>query len=342
MENVSEFSHFYHSPSTFNITLGIMYLLTIAVGVLGNFLVVFIVYKNKNMHTTTNYLFSNLATADFMSLVFCPIPMAVNLSNNHISGHAGQFICKVFTGNFLSQLAISAAFTTLIFLATERYYAIVRPFDNRFKLRKGNVGFAIGIIWLVSLMFCVPFIVVSEFKESSRRCLNPWTIEKALLMKPYVMTVVLTFGGVTFVLIYCYAQILKGIYITKTVCSGSIADQTQTQLAAKRKLTVTSISVTVSFCICYAPSVVLQLYLTFQDAEEVKQHYETLFVIHEVVRFILYLGSSLNPLFYAFQSSRYRENLQRILKLKRTTRVGVINMKKYRTDGQVVDKFGNS
>ena len=325
MENAStEFSHFYHSLSPFNITLGIMYLLAIAVGILGNFLVVFIVYKNKNMHTTTNYLFCNLAAADFMSLVFCPIPMAVNLSNNHMSGHAGQFICKVFTGNFLSQLAISAGFTSLIFLATERYHAIVWPFDNRFKLRKDNIGFVIGIIWFISLSCCVPIIVVSEFKEFPRRCLNPWTIEKVPFMKPYVMVVALIFGGVACLLIYCYAQILKGIYITKTVFSGNIAGKSHTQLEAKKKLAVISISVTASFCICYAPSVAFHLFLSFQDVEDVKQHYETLFVIHEVVRFILYLGSSLNPLFYAFQSSRYREHLQRILKLKRTARVGVL------------------
>lgn len=326
MENMSMFSSYYHSPSPFNITLGITYLLTILVGTIGNFLVIFIVHRNKNMHTTTNYLLCNLAAADFMSLVFCPIPMAVYLSRSHVSGHAGQFICKLFTGEFLSQVPKSAAFTALIFLATERYRAIVTPFDTRFKLREDNVGFAIGITWIIAVVVNVPFVALSEFNEVTNRCLHPWTIEKAASEKPYITTVALTFVVVFCLLVYCYAQILRGIYITETVCSGNVAAGEVTQMKAKKKLAVISVSVTVSFCICYAPSVFFQLYLAFAGNEEVKLNYETLYVVHSVVRFILFLASSLNPLFYAFQSSSYRENLKRISILNRSPAVGVVSV----------------
>ena len=325
MENTSAFSSLYHSPSPFNITLGIMYLLNTVVGIVGNFLVVFIVYKNKNMHTTTNYLLSNLAAADFMSLIFCPIPLAVDLSNNHIGGRTGQFICKVFTGGFLSQLAKSVAFSSIILLAAERYHAIVTPFDTRFKLRKDNVGLAIGIIWATAVVICGPFVIWSEFDEKSKRCLDPWAIKKASSMKPYITTVVVTFVCAACILFYCYAQILRGIYITKTVCSENVAVTDQTQLVAKKKLAVMSVSVTVSFCICYAPSVLFQQFLAFENTEEVILNYKTLYVVHSVVRFILYLGSSLNLLFYAFQSSSYRENLKRIIKRSATVVVIAVN-----------------
>lgn len=329
MENLSVYSsYYYRSPSPFNITLGILYLLIIVVGITGNSLIVSIVYRNKNMHTTTNYLLSNLAIADFLSLVFCPIPLAVDLSNRHISGLTGQFVCKVFTGNFLSQFAISTAFTSLIFLATERYHAIVKPFDARFKLKKDNIGFAIGATWFVSLLCCIPIITCSEFKEAPGRCLNPWTIENATSMKPYIMAVALTFASVTCLLIYCYSQILRGIYVTKTVCSGSVAATDQAQSAVtKKKLAVASISVTVSFCICYTPTVLLHVYLAFESVEVLKQNYETLYILHSVARYILYLGSSLNPLIYAFQSSRYRDNLKQILTAKKSSKVGVFVFK---------------
>ena len=57
-----------------------------------------------------------------------------------------------------------------------------------------------------------------------------------------------------------------------------------------------------------------------------KLNYETLYVVHSVVRFILFLASSLNPLFYAFQSSSYRENLKRISILNRSPAVGVVSV----------------
>lgn len=313
-----------HKRSPFNITLGIMYLLIILAGIFGNFLVVFIAYRNKEMHTTTNYLLCNLAVADFMSLVFCSIPMAVNLSNIRPSRLAGQFICKTLTGSFLSQMTKCAAFISLIFLATDRYYAITVPLnDTRFRLRKSSVGFAIGFSWTAAVMFCFPFVVWSDFNEESNRCLDPWAIEKASSMKPYIMTVALTFVGATCLLMYCYVQILRGIYITKTVCAGNIAAKDQTDLAAKKKLAATSVSVTVGFCACFSPSVFFQLYLALESAEKVKLDYDTLYVVHCLARFILYLGSSLNPLFYAFQSSSYRKNLFIFSTKKITSTVGV-------------------
>ena len=322
MENTSVFTGLCHKRSPFNITLGIMYLLIMAAGMFGNFLVIFIAYKNKDMHTTTNYLLCNLALADFMSLVFCAIPMAVDLSNIHASRLAGQFLCKTLTGSFLSQLAKCAAFISLIFLATDRYYAIIAPLnDTRLRLRRSNVGFAIGFTWVAAFMFCFPFVVWSEFNEQSNRCLDPWAIEKASSMKPYITTVALTFVGATCLLMYCYVQILRGIYITKTVCSGNVAAIDQTDLGVKKKLAVTSVSVTVGFSTCFSPSVFFQLYLALESTE--KLDYETLYAVHCLARFILYLGSSLNPLFYAFQSSSYRKNLKLFFTKKITSTVGV-------------------
>lgn len=323
MENMSVFSSYYLSQSPFNITLGMMYLLNIMVGIIGNFLVAFIVYKNRDMHTTTNYLLSNLAVADLVSLFFCPIPLVVDVTNSHVSGNAGQFVCKVFTGSFLSQIAKCAAFTTLIFLATERYYAIASPFETRFILRKDNVSFAIGLSWVLGVTISIPFVVFSEFNEESKRCFHPWTIEKASSMRAYIITVAVAFVGVTCLLVYCYAQILRGIYVTRTVCSESVAASTQTQLKAKRKLAMTSVMVTVSFCICYSPSVFFQLYLAFAETEKMTVNYGTLYIVQSIFRFILYFGSSSNPLIYAFQSSSYRENLKQICTIKRNQRVGV-------------------
>ena len=71
MKNTSDLTNSdgYHSLSPFNITLWIIYLLVIFVGVAGNVMVVCIVYRFRSMHSTTNYLISNLAIADSVSLL---------------------------------------------------------------------------------------------------------------------------------------------------------------------------------------------------------------------------------------------------------------------------------
>ena len=176
MKNTSDLTNSdgYHSLSPFNITLWIMYLLVIFVGVAGNVMVVCIVYRFRSMHSTTNYLISNLAIADSVSLIFCPIPIAVEFSNNSFIGSVGQFVCKVFTGNFLSQVSISASFTTLIFLATDRYYAMVKPFHTRFIVSPERFRHVIGFIWLVSLLCCVPTRIGTQHSRETSQ-MNPIT-----------------------------------------------------------------------------------------------------------------------------------------------------------------------
>lgn len=319
MKNTSDLTNSdgYHSLSPFNITLWIMYLLVIFVGVAGNVMVVCIVYRFRSMHSTTNYLISNLAIADSVSLIFCPIPIAVEFSNNSFIGSVGQFVCKVFTGNFLSQVSISASFTTLIFLATDRYYAMVKPFHTRFIVSPERFRHVIGFIWLVSLLCCVPILVGSEVDELSQRCLSAWTIEKPPFMRVYLTSVAIFYVATFFLLSYCYTQILKGLCISKTVFSRDFATE------FKKKFALISLTVTLSFCVCYAPFLFFHVYLAFQDANTLVENHETLLIANRITRFIFYLSGSLNHLLYAFQSSRYRGNLRKILRLKTPSRVGV-------------------
>ncbi|XP_068743089.1 galanin receptor 2a-like [Montipora capricornis] len=311
------FSSYHNSKSAFNVTLWTLQEMIVVAGIIQNALILFIVLKNKTMHTTTNYLLANLAAADLVSLIFCPIRMALDITDNHIGGMAGQVICKAFTGNFLPKLAKCAGFTSLIFLATDRYHAIATPFIIRYRLTKNNIGFAIGLTWALAVTFCLPFVIWSDFNEKTKRCLNPWSIEKGASMKIYIVAINIVFLCCACLLMFCYVQILRGIFITRTVCSGNIACSDHTQLAAKKKLARTSLVVSVSFCTCYSPSLFFQLYLALTTPETVNQNYETMYVVHSLASFILLLGSCLNPLLYAFQSSNYRENLKRIFTKKR-------------------------
>ena len=120
-----------------------------------------------------------------------------------------------------------------------------------------------------------------------------------------------------FPFVLLYTQILKGLCISKTVFSRDFATE------FKKKFALISITVTLSFCICYAPFLFFHVYLAFQDANTLVENHETLLIANRITRFILYLSCSLNYLLYAFQSSRYRGNLRKILRLKKPSRVGV-------------------
>ena len=321
MVNASAFFSYHNSSSTFNVVLWTIYAFIVVTGIFQNVIILFIVCKNKTMHTTTNYLLSNLAAADLVSLIVLPVSMVVNITGINLSGITGQVVCKAFTGNFLLKVPKTAGFSSLIFLATDRYYAIATPFDIRFRLTKDNVGFAIGLTWALAVPVCLPFVIWSEFNEGTKHCLGPWSIEKAVANRFYIATIAALFVGGSGLLIYCYGQILRGIFITRTVCSGNIHGNDHVQLRAKKKLTVTSLAVSVSFWICYSPSICFQLCVAFISPETVRNNYEMFYVLHSLGKLVLFLGSSLDPLLYAFQSFSYRKNLKAIFTKERKARV---------------------
>ena len=56
------------------------YLVVFVVGVVGNLLVMYTVYRVAHLHTNTNYFIVNLALADLLVCVFClPITLLSNL-----------------------------------------------------------------------------------------------------------------------------------------------------------------------------------------------------------------------------------------------------------------------
>ena len=114
MANVSVSTYsFYDSASSFNVILAILYSLIVVIGLVGNCFVITIVGKTRSMITPTNILLVNVAFADIISLIWCPIPLAINLSGKHVSGRAADLICKFFTGYAATCVTVSVTYQSL-------------------------------------------------------------------------------------------------------------------------------------------------------------------------------------------------------------------------------------
>lgn len=60
----------YRDPLAIVLPITFMYVLIFVAGVLGNVITCVVIYKNKTMHTATNYYLFNLAVSDFFVLIF--------------------------------------------------------------------------------------------------------------------------------------------------------------------------------------------------------------------------------------------------------------------------------
>ena len=47
------------------------YAVIVVIGIIGNFLILAVVKRERYMHTTTNFLLANLALADLLTLLWC-------------------------------------------------------------------------------------------------------------------------------------------------------------------------------------------------------------------------------------------------------------------------------
>ena len=304
----------YNSMSPFNVALVVLYSLIVVTGLIGNSLVITIVCKTRVMFTTTNILLANVATADLISLLWCPIPLAVNLSKKHASGETADYICKFFTGYAVTCLTVVVTYLSLVVLALDRYYAIVKPFKQALVPTTNSAYSVVGGIWITAGFCSLPGFLFSDYDAKLERCLDPWSLEKAGLIKWVSVSTVVVSLCLSVCLFFCYFEILNGIYINNTICSVETVVSLKQASMEKRKLAIISLTVTVAYHLCYLPFIFFEIYIAFQPYHSILENYDVLYKVYRIVGFTMYVHSCLNPFIYGFQSSRYRENLKRILK----------------------------
>lgn len=81
---------FYRHSMTMTIVYCVAYFIVFALGLIGNFFVVAVVFRSPRMRTVTNYFIVNLAFADILVVVFC-LP-ATLMSNIFVREYTGFHI----------------------------------------------------------------------------------------------------------------------------------------------------------------------------------------------------------------------------------------------------------
>ena len=80
----------------------IVYVLVLISGLVGNFIVLYVILKNKDLKHFTNYFFANLSAADVFVLIFC-VPTAIHDIWAKDQWYMGKFFCEsleVFRNDF--------------------------------------------------------------------------------------------------------------------------------------------------------------------------------------------------------------------------------------------------
>lgn len=66
--------------------------------------------------------------------------------------------------------------SSLTRLAVERFSAILKPFRTELWLNGDNIKETIAVIWISSVLICLPEIFFKKWSEPSATCISPSTL----------------------------------------------------------------------------------------------------------------------------------------------------------------------
>ena len=276
------------------------------IGFIGNALVIRIVHKTREMHTTTNYLLVNLAFADIVTILMEPLFFFSHVTNGFLSDGFGKFVCKFLV---IEEIFITVSSFTLTVLAVERYHALLKPFRTGLRLKEDNIKKAIILIWISGILLCLPRFVFQEWSETHSTCVGTWSFHMNQAAKVYVI-INAVFGTYILLLamLYCYGSLIKGIYITKTICAESQGERTAPE---KKKLVVTFVLASATYFIGYGSFVVLHTITASWPDQQISLKFYSNSL--SVIVFLFDFSLCLNPILYAFRSKNFQEGFKRII-----------------------------
>ena len=189
------------------------------IGFIGNTLVIRIVHKTRDMHSTTNYLLANLAVSDVITILLAPLYF-FSYHIGYPSCAFGKFSCKFLV---LSDISITT-------LAIERYHALLKSFRTGLRLTDENIKQAIVLIWISSFFIVFPEFFVQEWSELLSRCTGPWNLPLSMKSKVFgIIYCIISAYIPLMVFLYCYGSLIKGSYFSHTVCAAETNEDRSSQ-----------------------------------------------------------------------------------------------------------------
>ncbi|XP_048575868.1 G-protein coupled receptor 83 isoform X2 [Nematostella vectensis] len=252
----------------------------------------------KNELQGRNVIF---AVADILVAVFLTPQYIFRRLFSHPAGVAGDFVCKFFTGGFLTWLGGAASAFTLVAISFERHYVV---HHNR-HITSRKLKAVIAASWVYALVVELPPVIAYQYNSIGDFCVEAWP--SSTYPKVYtVITFLLDFGIPTALMTYFHARAVQTLrQQTKHVTNHN--SQQFAALNAKKRVTIMVVIVTAIYSACWLPDVTSYL-LAYYHPEF---RYGSV-LYHTAVVFVC-VSSCVNPFVYSWQSGSFRRHLKKAI-----------------------------
>ncbi|CAF0885551.1 unnamed protein product [Adineta steineri] len=208
------------------ILLSFAYGIISLLAVIGNSSIIYIVIRNRRMHSVTNYFICNLALSDCLVACFAvPFQFQAAALQKWILPH---FLCKL--APFVQILSVDVSIYTLVAVSLDRYHVMLHPLKPKLSTKSAFLIFI--VIWLIafgsstpSLFFynvylvddygyqCLPYIYENQSHNNSTTKTTSYDIHKV-----YIVYNIYSQYVIPFIIISCaYFRIGSHLYFSEPV-----------------------------------------------------------------------------------------------------------------------------
>ncbi|XP_066568657.1 neuropeptide Y receptor type 1 [Amia ocellicauda] len=294
----------------------VAYSMVIAVGLIGNTCLVFIISRQKEMRNVTNILIANLSCSDILMCIVClPVTVIYTLMDRWILGEA---LCKVTP--FVQCMSVTVSIFSLVLIALERYQLIIHP--TGWKPVVGHSYLVVAITWMVACFISLPFLSFNILTDTPFQnlslpfdpfpdhfaCLEHWPSEHhrlayttSLLLFQYCIPL--------FLILLCYLCIFLRLWRRKDIVERA-RDARHRQDRGSQRVNAMLAAIMTAFTLCWLPLNVFNMLFDWNhQAIPTCQHD----VIFSACHLTAMVSTCVNPIIYGFLNSNFQKELKATL-----------------------------
>lgn len=307
-----------------------LYSILLVWSLVGNVLVIAVVYWNLDLRTNFNYLIVNMAISDLIiPLVAIPLRIsqltAKGTNDWFVDGQLGNILCKL--SFFLADVSPVVSVVSLVIIAINRYIAVSYTVSPRLSRRVIN-RILLAFTWLVAIALFSPYLVTwhTTKKDGVTKCVNGWYYfinEDGVSFSIFIGIVVLvSFIIPSICIVILYSLIIYKLHESSRNISTMLHNQQRVNRKRKNKqITYISLLIMIAFICLWGPFYVflslIQIVWQWNIPPDISAKIE---FISFVITYLAFSNSAMNPSIYFFCLKNYRHGLKCLLGRVRTRR----------------------
>ncbi|XP_030074053.1 apelin receptor B [Microcaecilia unicolor] len=311
-------------PISFSL-LPILYMMVFVLGLSGNGVVIFTVWRAKPRRRPADTYIGNLALADLAFVVTLPLWAAYTALRFHWP--FGSALCKL--SSYLVLLNMFASVFCLSCLSLDRYLAIVHSLSSSRLRSRATMLASLAIIWLLAGLLALPALLLRDTQD--RGNLTVCDMDFSSISSP--QNEHFWMGGLsilTTVLGFLLPLLLMTVFYCFIGCKVTVHFQNvKKEDQKKKRLLKIIVTLVVVFAVCWLPFHLLKTiyFLSELEVVDISCTFQSLILrLHPYATCLAYINSCLNPFLYAFFDLRFRSQCFFLLGLKKVLHSQISNI----------------